>query len=325
MHIVVLDGYALNPGDLSWDGLKALGRVTVYDRSTKEEALERVKDAEILLTNKTPITEELLAAARKVKYVGVMATGYNIVDLEACRRRNIPVTNVPAYSTNAVAQLVFAYLLEICHHVTHHTEAVMAGEWTNSKDFSFWNYPLIELSGKTMGVIGFGSIGIRVSEIAQAFGMKVLVWSRTKKPEYENERLIFVPLDELYRKADVISVHVPLTKETENLIDKEAINKMKDGVILINTARGGIINEKDLADALNSGKVYAAGVDVVTKEPIEADNPLLKAKNLFITPHIGWAPKEARTRCMEIVVQNVKAFIEGKPQNVVNGVKESEE
>lgn len=321
MNIVVLDGYALNPGDLSWDGLKQLGQVTIYDRSSQDEVLERVKDADIILTNKTPITEAVLDAAPNLKYVGVLATGYNIVDIEACRKRNIPVTNVPAYSTNAVAQLVFAYLLEIGHHVTHHTEAVMAGEWTNNKDFSFWNYPLIELEGKMIGIIGFGSIGIRVSEIAQAFGMNVLVWSRTKKPEYENERLRFVSLDELYEKADVITVHVPLTKDTENLIDQQAIEKMKDGVILINTARGGIINEQDLTDALNSGKVYAAGVDVVTKEPIEADNPLLQAKNLFITPHIGWAPKEARIRCINIVVDNVKAFIDGKPQNVVNGVE----
>lgn len=319
MKIVVLDGYALNPGDLSWEGLKALGDVTIYDRTQPDEVLERVKEAEILLTNKTPITEEVIEAAPNLKYVGVLATGYNIVNLEACRKRQIPVTNVPAYSTNAVAQLVFAYILEICHHVTHHTEAVLAGEWTNSKDFAFWNYPLIELEGKTIGIVGFGSIGIRVSEIAKAFGLNVLVYSRTKKPEYESERLRFVSLDELYEQSDIITVHVPLTDATRNLIDREAIQKMKDGVILINTARGGIINEQDLTDALNDGKVYAAGIDVVTKEPILADNPLLKAKNIFITPHIGWAPFEARSRCLNVVVENIQAFLEGKSQNVVNG------
>lgn len=321
MKIVVLDGYALNPGDLSWDGLKQLGEVTIYERTKGDQVFERVKDAEIILTNKTPITEDVIQAAPNLKYVGVLATGYNVVDLEACRKRQIPVTNVPAYSTNAVAQLVFAYILEICHHVTDHTRAVLDGAWTNSKDFAFWNYPLIELEGKTLGIIGFGSIGIRVSEIAKAFGLNVLVSSRTKKPEYESDQLKFVSMEELFEQSDIITVHVPLTDATRDLIDREAIKRMKDGVILINTARGGIINEQDLADALNEGKVYWAGIDVATTEPIPADNPLLQTKNIFITPHIGWAPKEARTRCINIVVDNVKAFLDGKLQNVVNGVE----
>jgi glycerate dehydrogenase len=320
MKAVVLDGYTLNPGDLSWDELGRICEFTVYDRTPKELTLERIGDAEIIITNKTLITREILEKAPHIKYVGVLATGYNVVDLEAASELKIPVTNVPAYSTNSVAQLVFAFILEICHRVADHSEAVKQGDWTNCKDFSFWNYPLMELEGKTLGIIGFGSIGIAVSKIALSFGMKVITYSRTIKKEYENEDLRFVSLEELYKEADIISLHTPLSEETKGLINQTSLNQMKDGVILINTSRGGLIVEQDLKDALESGKVYAAAVDVTTVEPIPANSPLLTAKNIFITPHIGWAPKEARTRLITVAIDNVRQFVTNKPQNVVNTI-----
>lgn len=320
MKIVVLDGYALNPGDLSWEDLKQLGEVTIYDRTPVNQIVDRIKDAQIVLTNKTPLTKETIEKSPNLKYVGVLATGYNVVDIEACKARQIPVTNVPSYSTDSVAQLVFAYILEVCHHIGAHSQAVRDGAWTNSVDFTFWNYPLIELVGKTLGIIGFGSIGQAVARIAQAFGMNVLAYSRTEKKEFETDRLKFVSLEELFTQSDIITIHVPLTPQTKDLVNHESIKKMKDGVILINTARGGIINEQDLYEALESGKVYAAGVDVATKEPIEKTNPLLKAKNIFITPHIAWAPFEARERLMKIVYENIQGFLNGNSINVVNGV-----
>lgn len=321
MKIVVLDGYTLNPGDLSWEELEKLGQLTVYDRTPQDKVLERIGDAEIVYTNKTPLTREIFYKAPNIRWVGVLATGYDVVDIEAAKERGIPVTNVPTYGTNAVAQMVFALLLEICHHVWEHNEAVKRGEWEERGDFCFWKYPLIELAGKTMGIIGYGRIGQATGRIAQAMGMKVLAYDLYKNEEIECETMRYVSLDELLKESDVISLHCPLFESTKGMINKETIAKMKDGVIIINTSRGQLIVEEDLAEALNSGKVYAAGLDVVSVEPIRMDNPLLKAKNVIITPHIAWAPKESRQRLLNIAVNNLKAFLSGKPVNVVNGVQ----
>ena len=317
MKIVILDGYTENPGDLSWDGFAALGELTVYDRTPADQILSRIGDAEIVITNKTPLPRETFAACPGMRYVGVLATGYNVVDIEAAKEKGIPVTNIPTYGTTAVAQMVFALLLEICHHVGDHSKAVHRGEWTSCPDFCFWNTPLIELAGKTMGIIGFGRIGQNTAQIARAFGLRVLAYD-----EYPNDaaRALgdYVTLDELLAQSDIVSLHCPLFPSTEGIINKDSIAKMKDGVILINTSRGPLVEQADLAQALNSGKVYAAGLDVVATEPIRADNPLLSAKNCIITPHIAWAPKESRARLMEIAVNNLKAFLEQKPVNVVN-------
>ena len=317
MKIVILDGYTENPGDLSWDGFKALGALTVYDRTPADKIIERIGDSEAVIVNKTPITKETLAACPNIKYIGVLATGYNVVDVLAAKDRKVAVCNIPTYGTTAVAQMVFALLLEICHHVAAHSEAVYKGDWTSNIDWCFWNYPLIELAGKTMGIIGFGRIGQNTARIARAFGMNVIAYD-----SFVNEEAKafgdYVTLDELLRQSDVISLHCPLFPATEGIINKQSISKMKDGVILINTSRGPLIVEQDLADALNSGKIFSAAVDVVSKEPISGDNPLLKAKNCIITPHIAWAPKESRQRLMNIAVDNLKAFIDGKPVNVVN-------
>lgn len=318
MRIVILDGYTENPGDLSWEGFERLGELTVYDRTPEKHIVERIGDAEIVLTNKTPITEKTMEACPNMRYIGVLATGYNVVEVEKAKERGITVTNVPSYGTEAVSQFVFALLLEICHHVAHHSHEVFAGRWQSSPDWCFWDYPLMELSGKTMGIIGYGRIGKTTGKIAQAFGMNLLVHTRTPEMELEDEHLKFVELDDLYGKSDVIVLHCPLTPETEHMISKESIEKMKDGVILINNSRGPLIVEEDLYEALESGKVYAAGLDVASTEPIRADNPLLKAKNLFITPHISWAPKETRKRLMNIAVSNLKSYLEGEPVNVVS-------
>ena len=317
MKIVVLDGYTLNPGDLSWEDLKKLGDLTVYDRTPNDKIIERIGNAEIVFTNKVPITREVLEKTN-IKYIGVLATGYDVVDINAAKEKGIPVTNIPTYGTASVAQMVFAHILEICHHVAAHSEAVKAGEWTNNPDWCFWKYPLIELADKNMGVIGYGRIGQAVGKIAQAFGMKVLAHDKYQNKDLESETMKYVDLDELLKNSDVISLHCPLTEENRGIINKSTIAKMKDSVIIINTARGQLIVEEDLAEALNQGKVYAAGLDVVSKEPIEEDNPLLKAKNIFITPHIAWAPKESRQRLMDIAVENLRAFLEGRPVNVVN-------
>ena len=317
MKIVVLDGYTLNPGDLSWEDLKKLGDLTVYDRTPNDKIIERIGNAEIVFTNKVPITREVLEKTN-IKYIGVLATGYDVVDINAAKEKGIPVTNIPTYGTASVAQMVFAHILEICHHVAAHSEAVKAGEWTNNPDWCFWKYPLIELADKNMGVIGYGRIGQAVGKIAQAFGMKVLAYDKYQNKDLESETMKYVDLDELLKNSDVISLHCPLTEENKGIINKSTIAKMKDSVIIINTARGQLIVEEDLAEALNQGKVYAAGLDVVSKEPIEEDNPLLKAKNIFITPHIAWAPKESRQRLMDIAVDNLRAFLEGRPVNVVN-------
>ena len=319
LQIVVLDGYTENPGDLSWAPLEGLGTLTVHDRTAPEEVAGRIGGAEIVFTNKTPITEETLAACPAVRFVGVLATGYNIVDVDACRRRGIPVTNIPTYGTAAVGQFAIALLLEICHHVDHHSRAVHAGRWASSPDWCFWDYPLIELEGKTMGILGFGRIGRRTGAIARAMGMEVLACDSC--PTEEGRAIgAYVDLDTLLARSDVIALHCPLFPETRGIINRETIAKMKDGVILLNNSRGPLIVEQDLADALNSGKVYAAGLDVASEEPIRSDNPLLTAKNCIITPHISWAPKESRQRIMDCAAQNLKAFLEGKPVNVVNGL-----
>ena len=321
MKIVVLDGYTLNPGDLSWDGFNALGDCKIFDRTSltdEAEIISRIGDAEIVITNKTPLTKSIFDACPNIRYVGVLATGYNVVDVAAAREKNIPVTNIPTYGTASVAQFTFALLLEICHRVAHHSQAVHDGRWESQPDFCFWDYPLIELAGKTMGVIGYGRIGQTTGKLAQAFGMKVIAFDAMREVGTKLGDCSFVALDELFASSDVIALHCPLFPSTEGIICKENIAKMKDGVIILNNSRGGLIVEQDLRDALDNGKVYAAGLDVVSTEPIRGDNPLLGAKNCFITPHISWAPKESRARLMNIAVENLKAFVAGKPVNVVN-------
>lgn len=318
MKIVVLDGYTTNPGDLSWDGLKKLGDVVIYDRTPVELTAERIGDAEIVLTNKAPVTRETMNKCRSIKYIGVLATGYNIVDTDAARARNIIVTNIPTYGTDAVAQFTIALLLEVCHHAGGHSQAVKNGEWASSKDWTFWNYPLIELSCKTMGIIGFGRIGRKTGQIARALGMKVLAVAGHPDSSLESDDCIYTDLKTLLKESDVISLHCPLTPETWGIINKSSISEMKDGVIIINTSRGPLIVEEDLKDALNSGKVAAAACDVVSSEPISADNPLLKAKNIIITPHIAWAPIEARRRLMDLTLENLTRFLDGNPINIVN-------
>ncbi len=320
MKIVVLDGYTLNPGDLNWSVIEAYGDLKVYDRTSynTQDIIKAIGDAQIVYTNKTPLTKEVLKAVPFVKFIGVLATGYNVVDVEVAKDLGIIVTNVPAYSTQSVAQFTMALLLEMCHNVGAHNIAVQNGDWVRSQDFCFWNSPLIELEGKTLGIIGFGQIGQAVAKVAQVFGLRVLINSRTKRPEFESETCQFVELDELFTASDIISLHCPLFESTKGIINSQNIEKMKGGVKIINTARGGLIVESDLVEALNSGKVSSAALDVVSAEPMKADNPLLKAKNCIITPHIAWAPKEARARLMDTTVKNLEAFLNGKPINVVN-------
>lgn len=318
MKIIILDGYTENPGDLNWNGFKTLGDVTVYDRTPEDKIINRIGDAEAVIVNKTPITAETIASCPNIKYIGVLATGYNIVDTTAAKEVNITVCNIPTYGTNAVSQYVFALLLEACHHVGHHNESVKNGKWSNNKDWCFWDYPLIELAGKTMGIIGFGRIGQLTANIAESLGMKVLAYDEYQNKALENEKQKYVLLDELLASSDVISLHCPLFPSTQGIINKNSIAKMKDGVIIINTSRGGLIVEQDLADSLKSGKVYAACSDVVSTEPIKLDNPLLGCDNAILTPHIAWAPKESRARLMDIAVDNLKAFISGNTINSVN-------
>ena len=319
MKIVVLDGYTANPGDLSWEEFEKLGETVVYERTPYEDKViaERIGDAEIVLTNKTPISAATMDACPSMRYVGVLATGFNIVDVKAAADRDITVCNIPSYSTNAVAQFVFALLLEICHHAGHHSDEVHKGRWSNSADFCFWDYPLIELAGKTIGLIGFGSIGRATAKIAAALGMKVLAYNRSISEE--GKKLAeYVSLEELLKRSDVVSLQCPLNAESRGLINEKTIAMMKDGAILINTARGPVIDDAAVAAALNSGKLYAAGVDVATVEPISADNPLLSAKNCIITPHIAWAPTECRVRLMDIALKNLQAFLDGNTVNRVN-------
>ena len=312
VKIVVLDGYTENPGDLSWQEFQKLGEMEIYDYTSNDEICSRIVDAEVVLTNKTPLSHESIERANKLRYIGVLATGYNVVDVETATQRGIIVTNIPTYGTYSVAQYVFALLLEICHHVGHHAQAVKAGRWTKCRDFCFWDYPLIELYGKTMGIIGYGRIGKQTAEIAHAFGMHVLAYD--KYADADN----IVELDELYKKSDVISLHCPLTKDNALMINNEAISKMKTGVILVNTSRGALVDEDALARALKTGKVYAAACDVVSSEPIQQDNPLLNVDNCLITPHIAWASQDSRQRLMDIAVDNLKAFLSGEAQNAVN-------
>ena len=320
MKLVVLDGYTENPGDLSWDALRRFGELTVYERTSDDqsEVAERIKGADIVVANKTPIRAEVINSAGALKYITILATGYDIVDVAAARARGIPVSNVPSYGTAAVAQFAIAMLLEICHHVAHHSETVHAGRWESCADWCYWDYPLIELDGKTMGIIGFGRIGQQTGRIAKALGMHILA-TGSRPTDAGREIADYVELDELLARSVVISLHCPLFPSTRGIISRENIARMKDGVILLNNSRGALVDEQALADALNSGKVYAAGLDVVSTEPIRGDNPLLKAKNCFITPHISWAPKEARERIMDCTVKNIEAFLDGKPINVVNG------
>ncbi|WP_273275856.1 D-2-hydroxyacid dehydrogenase [Maribacter polysiphoniae] len=320
MKIVVLDGYTLNPGDLSWGKLEALGELTVYDRTefSNEVIVDAIGNAEVIFTNKTPLPKEVLERTPSLKYIGVLATGYNVVDVQATKDLGITVTNVPTYGTTAVAQMTMALLLEICHHVGEHNRAVKQGEWTNSKDFSFWNYPLVELEGKTMGIIGFGRIGRATAKLAEAFGMNILASASRRRPELETTTCKYIDMDGLLTESDVISLHCPLTPDTEGIINAANIAKMKDGVMLINTARGQLVVEKDLKEALDHGKVAGAAVDVVSTEPIEADNPLLKAKNCIITPHIAWASKESRARLLNLAIDNLNAYLQGNPINKVN-------
>lgn len=320
MKIVVLDGYTENPGDLSWGALEALGELTVYDRTSltdEAEIIARIGDAEAVYTNKTPITRHIIDACPNMGFIGVMATGYNVVDYVYAREKNIPVCNIPTYGTAAVGQFAIAMLLEICHHVAHHSEAVHQGRWESNADWCFWDYPLIELADKTMGIIGFGRIGQQTGRIAKAMGMNILAYDSFQS-DSGREIGTYVDLDTLLAQSDVIALHCPLFPETQGIINKETIAKMKDGVILLNNSRGPLIVEQDLADALNSGKVYAAGLDVVSTEPIRGDNPLLQAKNCIITPHISWAPKESRQRIMDCAVSNLQAYQNGAPVNVVN-------
>ena len=320
MKIVVLDGYTENPRDLSWEELGKLGELTVYDRTSltdEAEAIARIGDAEIVFTNKTPITRKVLDACPGIRFISLLATGYNCVDYVCAREKGIPVANVPTYGTASVGQFAIALLLEICHHIGHHDASVHAGNWERCADWCYWDYPLIELAGKTMGIIGFGRIGQTTGRIARAMGMEVLAYD--SHPSDAGRAIAeYVDLDALLARSDVVALHCPLFPETEGIINRETIAKMKDGAILLNNSRGPLVVEQDLADALNAGKLAAAGLDVVSTEPIRGDNPLLKAKNCIITPHISWAPKESRQRIMDCAVSNVKAFLAGSPVNVVN-------
>lgn len=316
MNITILDGYTLNPGDLSWDKIAKLGKLTLYDRTPAELIVQRSKDADILLTNKTPLNAETLRQLTKTKYIGVLATGYNVVDIQAAKELGITVTNVPDYATASVAQHVFALLLEVATHVGHHNDAVHQGKWSASPDFTFWDYPLMELSGKAFGVLGYGRIGKATAKIAQAFGMHVIAYDRGRLGNDGDVRK--VDLEELFASSDILSLHVPLSADTNGIINKDSINKMKDGVILINTSRGPLIDEQALADALKSKKVGAAALDVVSKEPISADHVLLGQENCILTPHIAWAPLESRRRLMACVEENLTSYLNGKTINQVN-------
>lgn len=317
MKIVVLDGQGVNPGDISWNRIEELGELTVYPRTAPEEVLKHVGDAEIALTNKTVFDANIIAQLKNTKYIGVLATGYNVVDTKAARERGIVVTNIPAYSTDSVAQMVFAHLLNVSNHVDHYAEETRNGVWSRCPDFCYWNTPLFELAGKTIGIVGLGHIGMKVAQIAQAFGMNVLAYT-SKSPDQLPEWIRKTTLDGLFGASDVVSLHCPLTDTTRELMNSASIEKMRDGAILINTGRGPLVNEADVADALTSGKLGAYCADVLSSEPPSASNPLIGAPNAFITPHVAWATIEARLRLMDIAVNNIKSFLAGSPTNVVN-------
>ena len=318
MKIVILDGYTLNPGDLSWEPLKELGEVTVYERTAPKDVYKRAEGAEVVFTNKVVLDEAVLEKLPSLKYIGVLATGYNVVDVAAAARKGIVVTNIPAYSTSSVAQMAFAHILNIVQRVGYYAQEVSNGKWSRQADFSFWDAPLHELDGKKIGIIGFGNTGRATARIAVGFGLDVYAYTSKSAMELPADVHKCPSMDELFRKCDIVSLHCPLTETTRELVDARKLELMKSSAILINTGRGGLVNEQDLADALNSGKIAAAGLDVLSSEPPCADNPLLKARNCFITPHQAWATKEARVRLMQLAVNNLKAFLEGKPVNVVN-------
>ena len=318
MKIVILDAYTLNPGDLSWEKFEKLGELYVYDRTSRDEILERCKDAEIILDNKVVLDEEIISQLPKLRYIGILATGYNVVDIASAKKHGVTVCNVPSYSTTAVAQLTFALILEIYNRVAVHDAAVHNGEWTSCKDFCFQKTQLIELAGKTIGIVGFGQIGYETAKIADAFGMNILCAVHNPKPQPNFSNFKFVSLDELAENSDIISFHCPLTEETKGTVNESFISKMKKNAIIINTARGPIIDEQALSEALNSGRIAGAAVDVLSCEPPKADNPLLSCKNCIITPHIAWAGYETRVRLLDIVYKNLTLFLDGKPVNVVN-------
>ena len=317
VSIVVLDGHTLNPGDLSWDSLAALGDLKVYDRTSHEQVRDRARNAQIVLTNKTILTKDTIESLSELKYVGVIATGSNVVDLEAARGRSVPVTNVPEYGTSSVAQMVFAHALNLCHHVGEHAQSVSRGAWAKSVDFCYWNFPLVELAGLTMGIVGYGRIGRAVAKLASAFGMRVFVYDIATPTDLGGD-VASVELDTLFSRSDIVSLHCPLTPQTENLVNRERLKLMKPSAFVINTSRGPLVDERALVDALNGGLIAGAGLDVLVQEPPVADNPLFVARNCYITPHIAWATASARKRLMRTVVENVKAFLSGNPQNVVN-------
>ena len=316
--IVILDGYAANPGDISWEPLEEFGEVVLYDRTTPEEIIPRIQGADYVFTNKVPLSAEAIDSCPTLKWIGVLATGYNIVDVAHAKEKGIPVTNIPAYSTDTVAQNVFAHILNITNHVAEHAADIAKGKWARSVDFTYWDYPQMEIAGKTLGIIGFGSIGKKVAAVAQAFGMKVLVNTPHPDPSLETEVLSFASREEVLQSADFLTLHCPLTEATKELINKETLAMMKPTAVLINTGRGPLVNEADLAEALQQGRILAAGLDVLCKEPPEADNPLFECGNCFITPHVSWASGEARIRLHEIAFENFRSFMEGKPINVVN-------
>jgi glycerate dehydrogenase len=317
MRIVVLDSYTLNPGDLSWDGLTALGSCTIYDRSSPQEIVSRARDAEIILTNKACLTREVIAQLPRLRYVGVLATGYNCVDVDAARERNIAVTNVPSYGTASVAQMVFAHVLNFAQRVAHHAQSVATGRWTGSVDWCYWDYPLVELADRTMGIVGFGRIGQEVARLAQAFRMKIL--ASDARPIRPAEGITEADVDTVFGHSDFVSLHCPLTPQTRHMVDRRRLSLMRPTAFLINTSRGPLVDDEALAGALNAGQIAGAGLDVLSEEPPPATNPLLQAKNCWITPHIAWATRSARERLLATVVENVRAFLEGRPQNVVNG------
>ena len=320
MKIVLLDGYTVNPGDLCWDEIKELGDFVYFDRTSKDrdEIRRRIGESEIVITNKTPIDSTIINSCPSIKYITLLSTGYNVVDIKAARDKGIDVSNIPTYGTDSVAQFSIALLLELCHHIGHHSREVKNGRWESSIDWCFWDYPLIELKGKTIGIFGFGRIGKRTAEIAKALEMNVIVTDRSDKKYVDDNGWKHVSKEELFHSSDVISLHAPLNDETNRIINKETISKMKDGVYIINTSRGGLIDEEALASALNSNKVGGAALDVVSTEPIENTNPLLKAKNCIITPHMAWGAKEARERIISIAASNIRSFINGNVQNKVN-------
>lgn len=318
MKLVVLDGYTLNPGDLTWDGIKQFGNLEVHDRTPESLIVERCQGAEIIFTNKTPLRESVLSQLPDLKYIGVLATGYNVVDVDYAKQRGIQVANVPGYGTASVVQMTFALLLELCQHVQRHSDSVFEGGWSSSPDFCYWNYPLIELEGKTIGIIGFGSIGQKVADIATAFGMNVVAYSRRQSDQSHRKNFTWVGLHELLSDSDVVSIHCPLFPETQGMINKETLKLMKKTAFFLNTSRGPLMVDQDLADALNAGVIAGAGIDVLSVEPPSENNPLFKAKNCLITPHIAWATKEARARLMGIAENNLSSFLNGNPVNIVN-------